>query len=172
MDPQNMAYAGSVFGSFFVLAGIVADIWFIASMYGAMKRIPEASRRFPAWFVWMQLIPLVGLVFAWIMIPFGVPGTLEAYFAGHAEAKQKAKTLFVVGLVAVIALTFALIPGIGFLGMLVYLVCFIVYWANLASFKRKYLPKDGVSQEAVAAEVQAQSVQQGNATENTDNQKQ
>lgn len=122
-----------------LIAAIIVKIFFCLSLYKAMKKVPEGKRKFPAWFCWMILVPLVNIVFSWIMIPFGIPGSFKNHLSKNKVAKQKAQTLFNVGLAYMILLTMLFIPFVNLLAAIPALVLFIVYWVQIVSFKNEFL---------------------------------
>ena len=139
-DPQNAA-AISTFALIGILAGLIVAILFCLSLYSAMKHVPQEKRAFPAWLCWMLLIPLAGYVFAWIMLPFGIPNSFKAALPQDKAAQNKAGGLFGVGLTLVILMTCAIIPYVNFLTAIPSLILFIIYWAKISSFKNRFLKK-------------------------------
>lgn len=109
--------------------------WF---MYDAMKRVPEEQQRFPAWFVWMMLIPLVGYIFMWMMLPFGIPRSFERATEGDLEAKKSSRKLFGFGLAWVILCFFWALPPC----FIAIIVLMILYWIEVSQFKKQFLLKE------------------------------
>ncbi len=122
-----------------VLGVLVANIFFCLSLYSAMKKIPEKQRCFPAWFSWMILVPVLHMVFAWIMLPFGIPKSFKQHCKDHQEALAKARSLFGVGLALVILMTLSLLPYVNFATAAATLVLYIIYWVKVVKFKKHYL---------------------------------
>src|SRR3990167_8541374 len=56
---------------------MILVILFCASLFCTMQSIPKESRQFPSWFVWLLIVPGVGIVFQWIMLPFGIPNSIK-----------------------------------------------------------------------------------------------
>src|SRR6056297_2585823 len=86
----------------FSLVWIAIQIVYLWSLYSTMKAAPEENHIFPAWFIWMMIIPFIGFIFAWIMVPFGLPKTMEATAGSNTEMKNASKTLFGLGLAQMI----------------------------------------------------------------------
>lgn len=124
-----------------IIASIVAMAFYCLTLYRLLQKIPSENHRFPSWFVWMFLVPIVGIVFQWMMLPFGIPATLKKYFANNPEALLKARLLFKIGLAQVIIITvgaLALPPidrGFAFLGIALW----IWYWVIAVKFKNRFL---------------------------------
>lgn len=121
------------------LVFFIVFIFFCWSTYAAMKAVPREHRVFPAWFCWMQLIPVVGYVFQWLMLPFGIPRSFDAVVHENEEAKTQTKTLFGVGLAYVIIPLLMWIPIINFILLIASIVLFIIYWMKVVKFKENYL---------------------------------
>lgn len=49
-----------------VISIVVCVILFACSLQKTMRYVPKEKRIFPNWFIWMRLIPFVGIVFDWI----------------------------------------------------------------------------------------------------------
>lgn len=124
---------------------VIAIIFFIIfvlfcwSLYSALSRVPEDKQVFPAWFCWLLIIPLVGYVFSWLMLPFGIPRSFENYLSDNPAAVKKAKTLFGIGLAYVIIPLVAWIPIVGIPFSIAALVLWIIYWVKIVKFKNEYL---------------------------------
>jgi len=125
----------------FALVWIVVQVLYLLSLYNTMKAAPEKHHMFPAWFVWMMIIPVVGFIFAWIMVPFGVPKTMEAASGTNQEMKNASKTLFGLGLAQMILFTLIFIPIVNFFTGIAGFVLWIIYWVKIVSFKNDYLTK-------------------------------
>lgn len=131
---------GEIIAAFIIgLILFIIFIFFCWSLYSAMKRIPVEKQVFPAWFCWMLLIPIVGYVFSWMMLPFGIPRSFERHLEDNPEAVKKSKTLFGVGLAYVIIPLLAWIPIIGILLSIATIVLWIIYWVKVVNFKKQYL---------------------------------
>ncbi len=130
-----------------VVALIVVIILFHVSLYKTMKKVPKDKRLFPAWFVWMMLIPVAGLVFACMMLPWGVPKSIGRAVIGNAKAGKSARSLFGLGLTCVILLTIINIisileiPLLGTLLGIATLIMLIIYWVKVVKFRKVYLIK-------------------------------
>jgi len=154
VQAPEIAFSG--FGLLIVLISIVALAFFCYALYDTMRRVPKEHRQFPAWFIWLFFIPLVGWVFQWIMLPFGIPNTLKKAFATNPVAVEKANTLFKIGLSQMIAFTLSFflshayskqitLTHISFSYLLLLLsviaafVLWIIYWVRCVSFKNQFL---------------------------------
>jgi branched-subunit amino acid ABC-type transport system permease component len=122
-----------------IIIGIIINLFFSWSMYKALKLVPEKNHIFPSWFVWLFIIPLVGFVFHWIMLPFGIPQAFEKTVTGNETAVRSAKQLFLLGLILVVLITMGFIPFLGFVPALAGVIIWIVYWVLVVKFREMYL---------------------------------
>jgi len=116
-------------------------IFFILSLCKTMGRVPSQHHKFPRWFLWMFMIPIVGFIFSWIMIPFGVPYTLRNAADDNTELTSRAKSLFVIGLVLMITHCLLILPILNVIALPACFVLWIVYWAKVVSI-RKFIKYD------------------------------
>lgn len=123
----------------FTLALLIANIFFCLSLYSAMKKVPEKHRCFPAWFSWMLAIPILHLIFAWMMLPFGIPKSFKHHLQDNQEAIAKAKSLFGVGLALVILMTLSVLPYVNLGTGVATFVLYIIYWVKVVKFKKRFL---------------------------------
>ncbi|PIZ03869.1 MAG: hypothetical protein COY58_07200 [Gammaproteobacteria bacterium CG_4_10_14_0_8_um_filter_38_16] len=122
-----------------IITGIVM-LLFSWTLFSLLRRIPRNNQIFPSWFVWLFVVPYIGLIFQWIMLPFGIPNALKKHFATHQDAIHAANVLFKLGLaqaiVAILSLVFAHILGfyLGWLGIALWLI----YWGLIIRFRMVY----------------------------------
>ena len=96
----GLTFVGSIL--LILAAGLLVKIFFCLSLYKAVKKVPVQHYLFPAWFCWMLLVPVASYVFAWLMLPFGLPKAFEKNFPENPKARSKARELFGIGLAIVI----------------------------------------------------------------------
>ena len=139
MDYSNLV--PKAFIIIILLISVVAVILYCLTLFKMLKRIPKEYHQFPAWFVWLFLVPLVGVIFQWIMLPFGIPNTLKKYFANNQEALTKAKILFRIGLAQVIILTISAgaLPPYDRAAGFVSVALWILYWVKCVRFRKQFL---------------------------------
>ena len=126
---------------------IAIAIFFITVVYcwilfQIMQRIPRDKHQFPSWFIWLFLIPWVGLIFQLIMLPFGIPNTFKKAFPNNQNAISAAENLFKLGLAQVILTIFGMflpIPPINHIAAVAGFILWIVYWVMIVKFKNVYL---------------------------------
>ena len=129
-------------GVFLVMAVLVAMVFFCWQVHQILRQLPRENQRFPAWFVWFFLIPWVGLIFRWMMLPFSIPETLKKTFSADQGAVRSAKVLFWIGLTQVAFATINLLfpnPIFNLITAAAWIILWILYWILILRFKRIYL---------------------------------
>ncbi|MEM9243341.1 MAG: hypothetical protein AAGA27_04705 [Pseudomonadota bacterium] len=114
----------------------IINILFFYSIYKTYKIIPDQHKTFPNWFIWMMLIPFVGYIFMWMMLPFGVPGAIKRYFPDNTAVKSAGDTLFGLGLALVLIITCMSIFYITILFLpVVIFILLIIYWVKVVKVR-------------------------------------
>lgn len=121
-----------------MLFGLLSSLLFILSLAKTMRQVPESFHQFPHWFFWMMLIPVANFIFAWIMLPFGLPNTLQAAVKENPEALKRARALFSLGLALMITTSALIIPFLGLIAIPGAIVLWIIYWVKAVKI-RQYL---------------------------------
>mgnify|MGYP001338995570 CR=1 FL=1 len=120
----------------FLLIALVVAILYLLNLQNLMKSIKEENREVSPGNVWLMLIPLFSLVYAFILYP-----KISASVKKELESREMdtegdgAKNL---GLALAITGALSLIPVIGGLAGLANLVIFIMWWVKTAGFKNKF----------------------------------
>ena len=119
-----------------LLTILFINLLFCYTVYRTMKQIPESARFFPAWFAWMMGVPVIHLAFIWLMLPFGIPRSINAHFANNAEALRESRALFGLGLA--LAISLSLLIFFNFVALIVSIVLYILYWVKITQFRKKF----------------------------------
>ncbi len=123
-----------------MFAVIIANVFFILSFYQTAQRIPKEFHIFSIWFSWLFIIPLLGIVFKWMMLPFALPQALREYQPENAKVQQSANKLFNIGIAYVIALSFSLFFSMmAFFIVIATIILLVIYWVEIIKV-RKRLP--------------------------------
>lgn len=128
-----------------IVLPLLISIFFALSLHKTLRLAPVSYYAFPLWFVWMTLIPIANLIFFWIILPFGVPKTLELVNE-NADLQKKTKYLFLVGLTFVISYSvfvffkfFWDIAFLSFLASLITIASFITYWILIIKIRKNLI---------------------------------
>lgn len=125
-----------------LLAATVAKIFYCNVLYGIMQHVPKDKHQFPAWLTWLFLIPWIGFIFEWIILPFGIPNTFKKAFANNQDAIFSANTLFKLGLAQMILLMFGIFVRFrpyNQIAIVISLLLWAAYWVLIVKFKNTYL---------------------------------
>ena len=117
----------------------IAMIFFCVSMYSAMQQVPADKQQFPAWLVWLFLIPLASIVLQWIMLPFGLPNSFKNVVGENEAALTQIKSIHGLGLALVILMTITLLPVINVFAGIPTIILWIIYWVKVVKFKKQFL---------------------------------
>ena len=132
---------------------LIVLIFFCFSMFKALQALPAKYHRFPAWFVWLILVPVAGIVFVWIMLPFGIPKAFK-HFSDHEkpEAMADCKVIFGLGLAYAILITACMLPFLSLFAFVASFVTLVIYWSQVVSFRKRYLKQNEFKQPNVKSE--------------------
>lgn len=125
-----------------VILIFIVTVFYCLNLFNILQRIPKEKQQFPSWFVWLFLIPWVGFVFQWIMLPFGIPNALKKVVSNDQDAIAATDMLFKIGLAQMIMTLFGFflpIHPINQIAAILGLVLWIAYWVMIMRFKKKYL---------------------------------
>ena len=129
---------GGVFIIIILLIFLVVAILYLLNLQNLMKSIKEENREVPPGNVWLLLIPLFSIVYAFILYPkisASIKKELESREMDTAGdgAKNLGLALAITGAAAILP-----IPVLGGLIGLANLVIFIMWWVKTAGFKNQF----------------------------------
>lgn len=125
----------------FFLTYFIVYVFFILSLQKTLRLIPTLKQTFPSWFCWLMLVPFIGFVFTWIMIPFGIPDAIKNNQTDNPAALAEGKRLFGIGLAMMILMSIS--PFLSILAIITFipmLVLWILYWVNIVSIRKILQP--------------------------------
>lgn len=127
-----------------VLIGVVflITLFYCWILFQILQRVPKENQQFPSWFVWLFVIPWLGFVFQWLMLPYGIPNALKKTYANNQDAVNAAETLFKIGLGQVILTTLGILTPINVLNQILAIagiVLWILYWVKIVKFRNTYM---------------------------------
>ncbi|MGY6587724.1 MAG: hypothetical protein ACXIUB_05480 [Wenzhouxiangella sp.] len=121
------------FGFIGLLVGLAIMVFFLLTLHKCLKEVSEANRTMQPGMVWLNLVPLLNLVWIFITVIKLSESVVAEGQARGAQVDDGGKTI---GLVYAISLIASIIPFIGFLAALVALVTFIIYWVKVAGYRK------------------------------------
>jgi hypothetical protein len=114
---------------------LIPLIFYILTLQKALNNCAPANRAMQPGSVWLLLIPCFGIIWHFFVV-INMAKSLGAEFQarGIAEEPEPGKML---GLIMCGLACASIIPIIGGLFGLGYLVCWIIYWVKIAGFSKK-----------------------------------
>ena len=124
---MNSGQYTATFGIVVLVLIIAATVvtFFLRSLQKTMRCVPQEKRLFPDWYIWMMLFSvcglvllayhptylfgilcsLVGFIFYWLILPFGIPNSLSNTVIGNNAALRALTTLKIVALIMLVIVT-------------------------------------------------------------------
>jgi uncharacterized membrane protein len=114
---------------FISLVGFLLQLLIAYFLYDGINKIPKKYRIVEPYFAWLTLIPLVGIVFYWILLPFKIPESFRYFFYQNPVQNELPKDFGKsLGLGAVISITLLIFPIINALALIASIVFMILYF--------------------------------------------
>lgn len=124
------------FVGLFIFIGIAIQVVVAYFLYDGLSRIPQKYRQAEPYFAWLTLIPLAGIVFLWILLPFKIPESMKLYFADNPQLDDSTNKDFgkAMGLGTVISLTLTVVPYVAMIAwipLLIFLILFMIQFSAM-----------------------------------------
>ena len=128
---------GIVIGVVFIgfLIALIPLIFYILSLQKTLKKCAPENRAMEPGMIWLMLVPLVNMVWHFFVVN-NMAKSLGAEFQkrGMTEEPEPGKKL---GTIMCVLMCCSLIPILGSLCSLGFLVCWIMYWLKMVEFSKK-----------------------------------
>ena len=142
---------GYVFGMMIgILAlALIPMIFFLLTQQNTLKSIQPANRLMEPGLVWLQLIPLFGLVWQFIVVSrisdsirnefnsWQTDDSILGYSDSESMRLAYRRPTYDIGLAYCILFCCSIVPMLGSLAAIAGFVCWIIYWVKLAEYKKK-----------------------------------
>jgi hypothetical protein len=120
-----------------VFCGLICvSIFYILTLSRALNKCSVASRTIQPGTLWLLLIPLVNIVWHFFVV-VGMARTLGNEFRTRNISNVEPEPGKSIGIAMCVCQACTIIPLLGLVAGLVYLVLWIVYWSKIAEFSRK-----------------------------------
>ena len=118
---------------------ILCNALFAYSVYKTGRLIDKVNRRFPLWFVWFFIVPVISIIFQILILVFNIPRGFKLTFSQYPAIVQKARGLFSLGLAFfVVTLLAWLLSGITSLSLsLASLILLAIYWVKVVTIRKR-----------------------------------
>lgn len=113
---------------------IIPAIFYILTLQKTLEIISPENRKMPPTYVWLLLVPLLGLIWHFIVVR-----DLSASIKAEAISKDlnvELKPAYNIGLAMCILSCLFLIPILSIFTNIAFLVCWIIYWLKINSYKK------------------------------------
>jgi hypothetical protein len=117
---------------------LIPKIFYLITLQSTLRAISEENRKMPPNNVWLQLIPLFGIVWHFIIIKNMADSISEEANLKNIKIDEQ-KPAYNIGLAMCILDCFFIIPYLNFLTGVASLICFILYWIKINSYKGKII---------------------------------
>lgn len=123
-------------GTFLIFLAVLSipAILFCLSIQNTLKAIKSNNRKLPAYAGWLLLIPLFSTVWQFV-VAVRLAKSIELELNDNGISRKQ-PTLYA-GFALAIVQVCAYIPYLNNYTVYIWIVCFLVYWAVIAAYKRK-----------------------------------
>jgi len=115
--------------------GILALVCYILTLQRALRKCAITSLTIQPGTVWLLLIPLVNLVWHFFVV-IGMSKSLGNEFRARNTPNVEPEPAKALGIGMCVCCACSIIPILGILAGLAYLVLWIIYWSKIASYAR------------------------------------
>ncbi|MFT3701216.1 MAG: hypothetical protein QM802_02545 [Agriterribacter sp.] len=118
----------------FGLLQIIPIIFYLITLQSTLSTISIENRKMPSGNVWLLLIPLFGTVWHFIVVN-KLASSIKAEGDSLSIKLEEQKPGYNIGLAMCILNCLFIIPGVNVLTSIAGLVCWIIYWVKISSYK-------------------------------------
>ena len=119
-----------------IAVGLIPQILYLLTLQNTLKEVSPENQQMPPGNVWLNLIPLFGLVWQFIIVN-RMADSLKAEFAKRNIQVDEVRPGYSIGITYCILLCCSIVPILGVLAALGGIVCWIIYWVKIAGYKTK-----------------------------------
>jgi hypothetical protein len=130
LQPTHLAVIFFLFGIL-----LIPTIFYILTLQHALEKCAPSSRTLAPGMVWLLLVPLVNMVWHFIVVT-GTAQTLANEFRRRSLPSPEPLPGQSIGMAMCICSACRIVPIIGLLAILPYLVLWIIYWVKIAEYSR------------------------------------
>lgn len=122
----------------FLLAFLVPYIFFVLTLYRTAEQISVQNRRIVPSQVWLLFIPLFNLIWMFVVINKLAASIKQECDRLNITYTQQTPTKDIGNIYALLAIA-SLMPVIGFFFGLGALICWIIYWTQVARYRKQFI---------------------------------
>ncbi len=117
-----------------VCIGLLPKIFYLITLQKTMNAIRPEFRKMPSGQVWLELIPLFGMVWQFFNV-INVSDSLKREFDARGIPTAEPRPAYPIGLTFCILFCCSVVPILGGLAAIGGLVCWIIFWVKIANYK-------------------------------------
>ena len=125
---------GAVFILIIAIVAIVVAIFYLMNLQNLMKSIKEENREVSPGNVWLMLIPIFSLIYAFILYP-KISASVKKELESRGMEGDGSKNI---GLALAITGALGVVPVVQGIAGLANLVIFIIWWVKTAQYKKQF----------------------------------
>lgn len=114
---------------------VIPTIFYLLTLQNTLNLIGLKNRKMPTRNLWLLLIPLFGTIWHFFIVK-NMADSLKAEFSSRNIKTNEDRPAYGIGIVMCISQCFMVIPLINSIAGIVFLVCWIVYWIKISSYKK------------------------------------
>ena len=120
-----------------IVAGffMIPVIFFALTLQKALNKCAPQSRTLEPALVWLYLVPVVNLVFAFILV-LGMAKSLRNEFDRRGIGVPDREPGQAIGIAMSVCACCSIIPLVGFLAFVAHLILWVIYWMKIAEFSK------------------------------------
>ncbi len=130
---------------------IIPFVFYLLTLQKTLKAISPENRKMPPSQVWILFIPLFGIIWHFIMIS-KIADSIKAESLIRDIELKESRPGYRVGLAMCIlnciGLLSELLGAIAGLSIVAFIICWIIYWATIASYKKQILKSSLITLDA------------------------
>lgn len=118
--------------------GLLPKIFYLITLQNAMNTVRPEFRKMPPGQVWLELIPLFGLVWQFFNV-INVSDSLKKEFVARGIPTAEERPGYSVGITFCILFCCSVVPILGVLAAIGGIVCWIIFWVKIANYRAELL---------------------------------
>ena len=115
---------------------IIAFVFYLITLQNTLKKVSKENQKMPPANVWLLFIPLFNLGWHFVVVA-RVSDSLKAEYSKRGIPLDLARPAYGVGLAYSILNCCSVIPILGILASIGWLVCWIIFWVKVNGYSAK-----------------------------------
>lgn len=117
-----------------LLIGLTVVIFFLLTLQRALEAVSPDLRKMQPGMVWLNLIPIFGLAWMFVTV-IGISDSIRDEYRRRGLPLDSDRPTFGIGIAYAVLSVCGWVPGLNYITPIGGLVCFIIYWVNVNTYK-------------------------------------